>query len=98
MKIRYSETAAFRRCRRKWWNAYVLNLTTETEPFTRAPGTNSTGTYVHKLLEAHYSGGFPETVLAELTSEVPEDSPFAAEWLAAIDLAGPGAGLSASER
>lgn len=90
MKIRYSETAAFRRCRRKWYNAYVLNLTNEASPeqkFSRAPGTNATGTYVHGLLEAHYKGDDPAALLALYDAAIDDESQYAAEWQESLNLA-----------
>jgi len=92
IRIRNSEIAAFRRCRRKWLNAYVLNLTNEATPeqrFSRPPGTNATGTYAHALLEAHYGEqeqmgdayrGGPDAVSNACYAEIPEDSPFQQEW------------------
>ena len=90
VRIRYSETAAFRRCRRKWYNAYVLNLTNEASPaqkFSRAPGTNATGTYVHGLLEAFYSEEMPSHLWHGYQTAIPEDSPYYDEWTEALNLA-----------
>jgi hypothetical protein len=91
IRIRNSEIAAFRRCRRKWYNAYVLSLTNEATPdqkFSRPPGTNATGTYVHALLEGHYRGDRVSLTYEILHNEITHaESPFEAEWIAALELA-----------
>lgn len=91
MKIRNSEIACFRECRRKWMNQYILNLTNESgeDRFARPPGTNATGTYAHAMLEAHYEDAplRPVPVAQEAAAEIPEDSPFAEEWREALGLA-----------
>ena len=99
IRIRNSEIAAFRRCRRKWYNAYILRLTNEATPeqkFSRPPGTNATGTYVHALLEAHYCEeehmgadyqGGPITVSNRSYAEIPGDSSFCQEWEDSLTLA-----------
>ena len=90
IRIRNSEVSCFRDCRRKWFNQYVLNLTNEATPeqkFSRPPGTNATGTYVHAMLEAHYAGAQVSYQTALLHNEIPADSPFATEWREALGLA-----------
>lgn len=92
LRIRNSEIAAFRRCRRKWYNSFVLNLTNEATPdqqFSRPPGTNATGTFCHTLLEAHYCGDDTFALLGALRDEVRECAPeeTADEWLESLALA-----------
>ena len=89
IRIRNSEVSCFRDCRRKWLNQYVLNLTNEATPeqkFSRPPGTNATGTYVHAMLEAHYKGEVPEDAANSFDYEIPE-SQYESEWLDSLDLA-----------
>ena len=92
IRIRNSEIAAFRRCRRKWYNAYVLNLTNEATPeqkFSRPPGTNATGTFTHTLLEAHYAGDDPSALLGALRDEIREcsEDTVVDGWLESLELA-----------
>lgn len=50
-RVSNSELQTFKRCRRKWWLAYYRELTLRTENFI---GVRSTGTRVHRALEAWY--------------------------------------------
>lgn len=93
IRIRNSEIAAFRRCRRKWLNAYVLNLTNESgeDRFARPPGTNATGTYAHAFLEKFYEAGdfgpTPNWYDGFNNEIIGAESPYESEWLDSLNLA-----------
>jgi RecB family exonuclease len=58
VSIRNSEHRLFKRCRRHWYLSYFRGL--ERNPREReeweAPSTTDTGTEVHRMLQAHYTG------------------------------------------